>query len=200
MSKIVDFYINSGLSADGLTLADMLAKSDEEIETSHIWVQWIFPLNETSNYNVDAPVVIAEDIVALRSNAGHNSYHRSVLRFMSFYGMVFSEGMLVPGKRFEQISAGWLKKDNHNLKRITRIIRCAVLLKLNSAAKKISAGFIALKENPFGVVNLEPETLKYWADAVTLPLEQKLNKGDIIYENKMWQKINSPDKAYGENQ
>jgi hypothetical protein len=104
---------------------------------------------------------------------------------MSFYGMIFSEGKLVPGKYFERSASGWLKKDNHNFKRITRIIRCAVVLKLDNAAKKISAGFIALKDHPFGLINLEPETLRYWADAVILPLEQKLNKDDSSIRSEL---------------
>ena len=46
----------------GRYLSDIWSYSDNEIERTHDFIQWIFPLDEPSNAVWDAPVLIDQEI------------------------------------------------------------------------------------------------------------------------------------------
>lgn len=187
--NIIDFYLNGGETNEGVTFDQMIAATDEDLERSHTWVQWLFPLNEASAHNRHAPVMGAEEIAALSSEAGQAQFIRAFNRFMKFFGMISfvqSEKVLVwqddlTGKHNDHedecvdnfaIRSNWLTKNNHNLKRITRIIRCAKLLGLMTYAKGACDGFSFLSESH---PCIDARTLQYWSDAVNLPFDAVLN-------------------------
>jgi len=172
--SFIQFYLSNGKDTFGRTFQDMLDMTNEQLEDSHDVVQFLFPLNEKSSHLDSAPVVSLDEFAQLRCSAGHNRFQQALLRFMAFYRMAFKDGKLVPGVNFEKYAHGWITPKNHNFKRITRIIRCAVLLNLPKAAEKISTGFIALVDHPLGK-SIGSETIAFWQDAVTVPLDGQLN-------------------------
>ncbi len=173
MSMITEFYLANGKDPLGRTFQDMLDMTNEQLEESHDVVQYLFPLNEKSNHLANAPVITPDDLLQLRAK-GAQGFQQALLRFMAFYGMIFREGKLVPGTNFNKFASSWLSHHNHNFKRITRIIRCAMLLNLPKAAEKVSIGFVALQEHSLGKC-IGSDTIKFWQNAVTLPLDAKLN-------------------------
>lgn len=188
MSPIVNFYISSGTDLQGRSLSDMLAMTDEQLERTHDVVQWAFPLNEESKHNRNAPVLTEADITALASPQGRYQYIQAVDRFLAFYGMEkvrkdndpeLEVVSIVPSIDFDK-QAQWLTAGNHNLKRITRIIRCAILLGRQDVAEILRDGFSHLAEHPLGQKALDKSTLQYWNDAVSLPFDQKLNVSPLV--------------------
>lgn len=86
-----------------------------------------------------------------------------------------------PYDNFSEKADNWIKPQfgkapNHNLKRITRIIRCAKLLKLDVIATKTFNGFSDLARTlPMEYrIHLTDKTLQFWSDAVNLPLTEAL--------------------------
>jgi len=178
MSQLTDFYLRSGTDAEGRTFDWMLAQSDDELEKSHTFIQWLFPLNEISLHNKNAPVITDEDLPELQAFDGNVQYVRALNRFFDFYGLQQQSNTdsdvlyLVPSGTFA--SKNWLTPRNHNLKRITRMIRCAMVFDMPWMGKLLRDSFCNLKNTPQGSW-LDETTLNYWHDAVTLPLDQKLN-------------------------
>ena len=177
MSTFTDFYLRGGTDYKGRTLSDIILLTDEELEKSHDVIQWMFPLNEPSRFHLDAPVLTAEDINELRDTTqnGWVVYKTALSRFMSFLGMEKFESRYVPGPDFEEKSKNWLHPHNHNMKRITRVIRCAIIMGRDDFARILCNSFSELTKHPFGKYNIEIETLKYWQDAVDFPLDAELN-------------------------
>jgi hypothetical protein len=127
MSDIVDFYIRDGADHKGRTLVEMQAYSDDEMEGGHDFIQWMFPLHEKSYHAKYSPVLTREDIAELQSSRyAQENMRRSLFRFCEFLGLT------VP--RDQKKIAWWCQNGNHNLLRITRIIRSLRLFGLEPEA------------------------------------------------------------------
>lgn len=169
VSKIVQFF--NGLPGPrDLTINDILSFDDKNIETSHDIVQWLFPLNEKSNYNFFSPILTSDDICVLSTHKYQDVLARNISRFMDFYGVACDEEFQVINfsKKF------WITAENHNLKRITRIIRCCKILGLENVSNNLNNGFQSLSINFSHVVT--KEVSKFWNDAATLSVDCKINK------------------------
>jgi hypothetical protein len=92
---------------------DVLAMNDVALEHTHDFIQWLFPLPEPSAAVPDAPVLSPEDIQAIRV---------SELAPIALAGA--TDRMAI----FYQTTHGWLMPNDHNHRRITRIIRSLRLL------------------------------------------------------------------------
>jgi hypothetical protein len=68
MSRLTDFYRGTGTDAEGRTLAQLWAYSDEQLEDVHDFIQWLFPTPTPSRFNPHAPVLADADIAAFRSD------------------------------------------------------------------------------------------------------------------------------------
>ena len=51
-----------------LYISDMWDMSDEEIEYTHDFIQWLFPTDTPSRYNSEAPVLNQEDITDIKKS------------------------------------------------------------------------------------------------------------------------------------
>ena len=119
MTTIRDFYINGAANTCGETLNDIMSFDDETLEARHDYIQWLFPLPEPSAYNKDAPLLQQEDVEMFLS-------HKNAKYFL----MDAANMMLC----FYTENKHWITLDNHNFKRITRILKCLSLCELNSVA------------------------------------------------------------------
>lgn len=101
--RLQKFFANSGDPYD----LDLILNewTDSQWETTHNFIQWVFPTSEKSKYNLDAPILDAKTAKYIRDN--HDRViHQSVLRFIKF---LKNEDAL----RFR----------NHNFLRVTRVIK-----------------------------------------------------------------------------
>ena len=88
--------------------------SDQDIESQHDFIQWLFPLNELSGANRRAPVLGAEDVAEIQaSGLAQIALAAATDRMAHFY--------LRHGH--------WLVDHDHNHLRITRIIKSLRLLR-----------------------------------------------------------------------
>lgn len=147
---LFDFYSNGAKNLDGMSLEGMLNLSNFEFERHHRCVQWLFPLPEPSQHNKDAPLLDDETIEAMtKSDVCQANLKRCFLRFEKF---------------LNETKDVWITSRNHNFLRITRVIRCCVLLDQPVLADLIYAvGLRAYWEFPKIV---EAKTLEYWKEAV----------------------------------
>lgn len=112
-SVVTKFFEGTATNQSGLSWFDVLAMDNDQLEHSHDWVQWMFPLPEPSLAVPDSPVLEPGDILKITRNIELKSaYWIGVNRMCDFY---------VSTKY-------WLKYTDHNHKRITRIIRSMKLI------------------------------------------------------------------------
>jgi len=156
---IVEFLVGEGEDYKGRTFASMLNWSDEQLEQCHDQVQWMFPLHEESKHASTYPVVDKALIDKIKSNRTiHIDIAHNLLkakdRFESFYGIGDYEDVDKQRK--------WCRNHNHNLLRVTRIIRCLRLFGLTDAAKDFHNKVTAVGKY-FGISDV---TLQYWDRAL----------------------------------
>jgi hypothetical protein len=162
-SAIVRFHKGEGPDNRGRTLAAILAWDDGRLEAVHDYIQWLFPLDEPSRFNAAAPLLTPADRAAFRQPALATNLRRALERMLAFYGLALqptAPPRLTRSDRWRDRSAEWLHPGNHNLLRLTRIIRSLALLGQPDLARAL---YEALRKECEGHVT--GVTLAYWKEA-----------------------------------
>lgn len=108
MADIIEFLRGNGTDFKGRMLRSLVAATDEELERSHDYIQWMFPSDIPSQCNDHAPVLTPEQIAVLRADVVVlQNIELNLLRMLQFYA-----------------NEDWITPRNHNFLRITRILRC----------------------------------------------------------------------------
>jgi hypothetical protein len=123
---IIKFLSGKQCDYKGRVYEDILFCSDQEMELCHDQVQWIFPLHEPSKFALTYPMINGEIAEECKKNAEIiENISNAIERMKDFYG-------LDPQDRKKQ--KVWCKEFNHNLLRVTRIIRSARIFGLENEA------------------------------------------------------------------
>ena len=163
------FYRGDGPDSEGRRLDEILAWDDRLLEGVHDYIQWLFPLNEPSAFNADAPLVRPADRIAFASDSAlGGNVKRAFLRMLAFYGfrLVESTGATVVerGETWVSRSTAWLRPHNHNFLRQTRIVKSLTLLGQPMLARAF--GEALLKEYEHAPAVIGSTTASYWKDAL----------------------------------
>jgi hypothetical protein len=110
----------------GYTWAAVVAWGDDDLEAIHDFIQWLFPTNQPSMFNPNAPLVSQQDIEAFRTDA---ELQRRLLAAEARMRQFYHLGEPHPW---------WAEEGDHNLLRITRIIASLRLL----AGRERAAAFL----------------------------------------------------------
>jgi hypothetical protein len=165
MSQLTTFYRGTGPDSEGRTLADIWAYSDDELESIHDFIQWLFPLRERSQFNPDAPLLTAADIDEFRADPQlRDNLLRSFEVFLAFLGLRFEGGRVTRAPDFDRKSDIW-RHPNHNWLRITRVLTSTRLLGLEEPSRAL---FTFLKElRDGGRSGITDDTFRYWERAAS---------------------------------
>lgn len=129
---LYDFHFNNGTITikDGTyTLQEILDKNDEWWDSNHDFIQWLYPTDEPSKFNDNAPVLTKEFTELFKIGICHNDLYK---RFRDF---------LIKNYCLE-------RPFNHNYLRFSRVLRNIALLVDNdlSLALLNSYSYILRKE------------------------------------------------------
>ncbi len=129
--KVLSFLQDTGPDHRGRFLSDILKFDDKAIDTTHDFIQWIFPLDEPSSASADAPILEAGEVALIRKSslAAHN-LNASVQWFYDFL------------KRNKH----WRVAHDHNHLRITRMIKSVRLLLGEPAANALRDKVLVMAE------------------------------------------------------
>ena len=172
---LMQFYLGTGQDNRGRTLQEILTWSDLELEMTHDYIQWLFPLTESSFYNCNAPRLQADDIIKFCSNSYlQQQLLRSLRYILTFYGFQLSDSLeegsgepqISLANNFSKQARNWLNPYNHNYLRITRILKCLCLTGLS----KCATVFLQCLETLYQeyTADIGEKTLWYWRDALTI--------------------------------
>jgi hypothetical protein len=186
MERLVDFYdpVTKGADVLGRTLDQILSWSDKQLEMTHDYIQKLFPLPELSGATaVSAPILDEQTVLLFRqSRQLQTNVLRALKCMLSFYGFdAVDKGWgdhentlltITPKNNPQPGFAHWVKKTNHNHRRITRIIRCLRLLGLGGAATDFFNAVIAVQTQR----NVISQTsIDYWTAAHTWELRYPMD-------------------------
>ncbi|KAL8664338.1 MAG: hypothetical protein Q9202_003153 [Teloschistes flavicans] len=180
------FYdpVHESPDARGRTLSTILSWPRSRLESSHDYIQNLFPLPERSPYNPSAPIIDELTFRTFRSSKDlQNQLRHSLICMAKFYGFT---DILVDGneddgeegggglafepqeQRFDEASRHWLMPFNHNHLRITRIIRSCRILGLEADALAFHDAVSAAALQKLG--DKVERSRMYWERAAKRPL------------------------------
>lgn len=175
MNRILAFYGGEGADHLGRTRSEITGWSDQRLEYTHDYIQWLFPLTEGSAVNPYAPVLDPETIAEFRARPDlRNRLLESFDCMLAFYGLNRS-GAGAPevslAGNFAERARNWLTAHNHNHLRITRILKCLRLLGLEAESR---AFFDCLSgiygaETGSGHPRITEESFRFWRAAAGIP-------------------------------
>ncbi len=161
MSALLSFYRGQGVDAAGRTIDEIWAWEHRRLEMVHDFIQWLFPLPETSRFNPDAPLLSASDIASFRTDMDLKARaQRSLDLMLAFYGLTRVADKISRANGFDA-SAHWLQPLNHNHLRLTRIL----LFLRHAGLTAESDGLLALLEDIAsyeGKAAISERTLQFW--------------------------------------
>lgn len=114
MHPIVEFYLHKGTDHQGRTLKQIWNFSDEQLEKEHDYIQWLFPTETISKFNLNAPLLSTESICEF------TEYDEAIAN------LIVSSWIFQRFLKLDDEFPFWIKKingrDNHNCLRISRAI------------------------------------------------------------------------------
>lgn len=132
--ELKEFYLGEKPNADGLYINDIWALDNEQLEKNHTYIQWLFPLSKQSRYNPYGPIISDEWIHKISTLCLMNDVmNKSFTVMLDFYGFKRNHrGTLDFADDFHEKSKIWLTHNNHNYKRITRILNSLSLFEMDA--------------------------------------------------------------------
>lgn len=172
MSRITDFYNGTLLHPRGVSIEAIWTWGNGQLEYEHSYIQWLFPLPESSRAVPDSPVLSSRDVERFKTSAELRARLRKSLELMlGFYGFALRYGpespdqpIIEPTGAFAERARVWLTTGNHNYLRITRILRSLTLLGLQTEATELFAVLQRVYVTNSGRIG--PVTYEYWKNAI----------------------------------
>jgi len=145
---IVGFLEGKTPDHRGRILAMLLQQTDHQAETTHDYIQCLFPLDEPSRSVNGAPVLTELEIDEIRdSSLAQANLAKSARWFLGFL----------------ERNNHWITKYNHNHLRITRVIKSLRLLASDEAADGFRDKVLALAGDNLNLV--DQKARGFWANS-----------------------------------
>ena len=142
------FLLNESCDYKGRMLSDIYKFSDNEIEANHDFIQIVFPLAEPSFWSSNKYFIESEQ--QIDSLTSDKNVKEAILQSAYWY------------ISFLKRNNHWKNVNNHNLKRITRMIKSVRLIVGDIEADKV-------KKEITSIPNIEKlvgqKSIKYWKNA-----------------------------------
>ena len=123
MSQLTDFYSGEGPDGAGRNIEEILSWGPDRLESVHNYIQWLFPLDEPSNFNPNAPILTQEDVEVFRSNPIYvDNVIRAFKAYITFMELQLTEDNIVEkAEDFDTVFKVLWAVPNHNWMRVTRV-------------------------------------------------------------------------------
>lgn len=161
MNPGILFYQCKITNQDGDSIKDVWGYDYTEYERGHYFIQWMFPSDEPSSVNSSAPVVDKEFQDWFHGNVTLRlRLKKSYMQFLDFIGVDRTDnGLKVvdQGRFYLRV-----RNRNHNLQRITRVLRSLTILGLHDHAVDFHKFLMQYKRE------INQVTLDYWDSAIQI--------------------------------
>ena len=146
---LIDFLKGIAPNKHGRTIYDICNYTDEQIESVHNYIQWLFPIREMSEQVMGSPYLDNEDeIKIIKEDLDiQENLIKSLMRMQIFY----------------RDNDFWLQPNDHNHLRITRILKSITFLSSKENTIEFY-DFIMRRVKEFQPVT--EESLEFWKTAI----------------------------------
>lgn len=165
---LLAFYLGGQPDNRGRMLAEILRQDDLWLEVTHDYIQWLFPLAESSRVNPHAPLV---DARIARTFASDDLLRRQLmaayLRMLKFFGLRReTSGEILKTANWSDRKGDWFTRDSHNSLRITRVLKSLALLGLPDEGRELQRALANLcRTEPDCDINRTSQA--FWRDAIS---------------------------------
>lgn len=164
---IKDFLTGKGTDHLGRTLPSYWDCDDNEMEKCHDRIQFMFPLHEDSKMTKNFPIITEELVDEMEADGTIKEARENMVKsaefFLKFLGITNDiSAMIINGvQSYYSIKGNWLRDGDHNLLRITRMIRSLRLFDLDAIAIELYGHFKLIGES----ADINQRTLDFWRKA-----------------------------------
>ncbi|HVX86759.1 MAG TPA: opioid growth factor receptor-related protein [Phycisphaerae bacterium] len=163
-NPLLTFYTNTTPDHAGRYLRDIHAFSLDQLESTHDFIQWLFPLDTPSPVNPFAPTLDAQTIADFRAGPPlQTNLQKSLNLMLNFYGLTRSAAAITRAQNFPARAHNYLHPNNHNHLRLTRILRSTHLLGLEQESGALLTALLAIAHDHPAAIT--PPTLHFWQNA-----------------------------------
>ena len=166
MNTLLAFYYGSHPDDQGRLLAEILRQDDLWLEQTHDYIQWLFPLSESSRVVPGAPILDSLTINQFRSDRLLQDHLlASFHRMLGFLGLKFDGAIVSKSENWPDRKGEWFSEPTHNLLRITRVLKSLRILGLEKESLAFHNGLSTL-------IATEPDcavpekTKAFWREAI----------------------------------
>ena len=139
-NKLLNFYSGLGTDDRGRSLRQIQCWPDDQLERTHDYIQWLFPLTERSGFNSNAPILDAQVIQEFLARSElRGNLRASLVRMLAFLGFRLVEDeplRVVPAAHFAERAKNWLTPANHNHLRRTRTCAARTQISIPNATPR----------------------------------------------------------------
>jgi len=164
MSEIASFMLGETPDKLGRYIEQLLAHNHFWLEHDHKYIQVLFPIDEGTKFNSHAPLVTLADRELFAKNDSLRLAHLKALDLMlGFWGMKRQENEIISELPLSPKNHVWLKSNDHNQLRLTRVIRSLTLLGNRDIAARLCK-FVVDAAVTSGTVS--DKAINYWCNAL----------------------------------
>ena len=160
MTTIADFF-NGQKTREGFTIDDVLKYNYQKLESSHNYIQYLFPTRKKSGHHA-APVLTDKDIDLFIYPYYRSLYSIGFDKMLGFYGLIRTASGIFLAENFKE-RFGNMTRHPHNYLRITRILTSLKELGFDDLAYLLATRLCIIRQI-YGVI--PKETFRYWVHAV----------------------------------
>ena len=138
-TDLLKFYTNEKPNNRNVYLKEMWSYTNDQLENEHKYIQWMFPTDSKSWFNFSAPTLTTEDIDILKNDERvMNNFKKSIQVIFQFYGFkLMQDDSIIYSTDFEIKAKSWITINNHNYRRISRILRFLTLFEFNKIKREL---------------------------------------------------------------
>lgn len=148
---ILAFLEHRGLDYQHRSLKDVWSFSDNQIERTHDFIQWVFPTTEPSQNVIGSPTLSADELELVSNSSNARA---SVLKSSQWFSDFLTR------------NTSWTKGHDHNHLRITRMLRSLSLLGEKAHAQAIFTDLSSRLQGLETISALE-KAFVFWEQTIT---------------------------------
>lgn len=164
-SPLIEFFVSNGMDDRGRVLLQIVSHSDEWLERTHDYIQWLFPLAEKSGANPTAPLICINLVSLFSFNAvAQKNMLLGLDRMLSFYGLQRNGKTISKGENWSIRKDNWFDHPTHNDLRITRMLKSMSILGFGEYAQALLDELLRLSNEPD--CGFSEDAIRYWKAAI----------------------------------
>lgn len=169
--RLLTFYQGQNPDSEGRMIEQIWSWDNNQLELTHDYIQWLFPLEQPSPVNPDAPTLNPEIIQTFRNSQELQArLLKSFQVMLEFYGLQCQDNdpnaiAITQADNYSERQANWLRRGNHNFLRITRILICLRTLGLENYAIAFLDCLMQIYQTADQIIG--ETTYRYWKDALS---------------------------------